>query len=133
MEQLLRLLRGTCAYCFHFKIARVLINHYVCKLKLIRAGLVQEAEGMDDNLELGGKKKQNAAVGSDDSEADDDDDLISQRNAYVKKMLKRAGISKSASYKAQEKTEAATEARRLVIKDFYAEMTKSKKCRNCGG
>lgn len=133
MDQLLRLLRGTCVYCHRFKTARVVVNKYICKLKLIRAGLIQEAEDMDDHIDLDRNKNKKAAASEDDSEDDDNDDIISQRNSYVKKMLKQAGISKSASYKAQEKVESVTEARRLVIKEFYAEMGRGKKCHNCGG
>ncbi|KAF2196404.1 beta and beta-prime subunits of DNA dependent RNA-polymerase [Delitschia confertaspora ATCC 74209] len=133
MDQLLRLLRGKCAYCHFFKIPRVQINHYICKLKLIRSGLIQEAEDMDDHIDLSGGKSKKAGEPQDESESDDEDGVIGQRNAYVKKMMKQAGISKSNSYKLKEKTEAIVEARRVAIKNLLAEMGKYRKCKNCGG
>jgi DNA-directed RNA polymerase beta' subunit len=133
MEQLLRLVRGTCVFCYHFRMPRDLVNQFVCKLKLIRAGLIREAEEMDECIDLSGGSTGANKGKPDDSVEDSNAELsniISQRNAYVKKMLKQAGISRSASHKATEKTEAVSEARRLVIKDFYLEMTRQKKCRN---
>ncbi|KAA8626596.1 DNA-directed RNA polymerase [Pyrenophora tritici-repentis] len=94
MDQLLRLLRGTCAYCHHTKLARTTINEFVSKLRLIRCGL---------------------------------------RNNYVKRCMKYAGISKHEARTAREKNETISDARRQVVKDFYAELVKHKSCRNCQG
>jgi DNA-directed RNA polymerase I subunit RPA1 len=132
LDQLLRLIRGKCAYCHHFKLPRVQVNEYVSKLRLIRCGLVQEAADMHEHIKLtGGKKK---TVDREESGSEDEaDGIIGQRNDYVKKAMKRAGISKSQAHSIKAKNEAVSDARRLVLKEFFAEMIKSKKCRNCGG
>ncbi|RAR03083.1 dna-directed rna polymerase i subunit rpa1 [Stemphylium lycopersici] len=133
MDQLLRLLRGKCAYCHNLKLPRVQINEFVSKLRLIRCGLVQESNDMHEhiNMEKGKTGKQSA----DDSEDDDDDnaDIISQRNNYVKKCMKRAGISKHDARIARDKNEAISDARRQVIKEFYADLVKRRTCGNCQG
>jgi DNA-directed RNA polymerase I subunit RPA1 len=128
------MLRGKCGYCHHFKLSRQQVNEYVSKLRLIRSGLVQEAADMHEYIDLaGGKKKKTADREESDSESDDVDGIIAQRNEYVKKVLKRAGISKSTAHSMKAKNEAISEARRLVLKEFFGEIIKSKRCRNCGG
>ncbi|KAF2001316.1 beta and beta-prime subunits of DNA dependent RNA-polymerase [Amniculicola lignicola CBS 123094] len=133
LEQLLRLLRGKCVYCHHFKLPRVQVHEYVSKLRLIRCGLVQAAEEMDDHVKAASSQK-SKNIAEDGSESEDDEDgIIGQRNKYVKMAMKKAGISKSSAHLPQDKTEAVGEARRLVIKELYAQMTVGKKCRNCHG
>jgi DNA-directed RNA polymerase beta' subunit len=130
MDQLLRLLRGKCAYCHQFKLARVQINEYVSRLRLIRCGLVREANEMHEHIDL--SKGKTAKRDADDSEsADDSDDIITQRNSYVKRCMKRAGISKHDARSVKEKNDTTAEARRVVLKDFYAAIVAGKKCRNC--
>ncbi|KAF2478246.1 beta and beta-prime subunits of DNA dependent RNA-polymerase [Lindgomyces ingoldianus] len=130
IDQLLRLLRGRCGYCQHFKLPRVQVNEYVCKLRLIRCGLVQEANDMHEHIDLTGGKNSKPA----DNDSDEGGEgIIGQRNDYVRKAMKNAGISKTNAHSLRCKTEAVSDARRQVIKQFYAEMSKSKKCRNCGG
>ncbi|KAF2259470.1 beta and beta-prime subunits of DNA dependent RNA-polymerase [Lojkania enalia] len=134
MDQLLRLLRGKCGYCHKFKLSRVQINEYVSKLRLIRCGLVQEANDMHEHINFIGAKGQKTGIEDDGGESEEDGDgIVGQRNDYVKKVMKRAGISKNSPRQPRYKNEAVAEARRQVIKEFYVEMGKSKKCRNCGG
>jgi DNA-directed RNA polymerase I subunit RPA1 len=47
--------------------------------------------------------------------------------------MKRAGISKHEARSVREKNDTIAEARRQVLKDFYASIVKSKKCANCQG
>jgi DNA-directed RNA polymerase I subunit RPA1 len=107
------------------------MNEYVSKLRLIRCGLVQEANDMHEHINLIGSKNK---ADQEDSDSDEDGQgIIGQRNEYVKRCMKRAGISKSNAHAVRAKNEAVADARRFVIKEFLAEITKSKKCRNCGG
>lgn len=69
-----------------------------------------------------------------DSESDDDnEDIIGQRNNYVKRCMKRAGISKHEARSMREKNDTIADARRQVLKEFYAQVAAGKKCRNCQG
>lgn len=78
------------------------------------------------------KGKTSKAVDSDDEEQDEDG-IIAERNSYVKKCMKRAGISKSEAHSRSSKTEAISDARRQVIKEFYTAIGLGKKCKNCQG
>ncbi|KAF1945843.1 DNA-directed RNA polymeras-like protein I subunit [Clathrospora elynae] len=130
MDQLLRLLRGKCAYCHHFKLSRVQISDYTSRLELIRCGLVREANDMYEHIDMdrGKKDKHNA----DNSETDDaNEDVIGQRNNYVKRCMRRAGISKHDA--SPTKNEAINVARQQVLKEFWADISKGKACKNCQG
>jgi DNA-directed RNA polymerase beta' subunit len=132
IDQLLRLLRGKCCYCHQFRLARVQINEYVSKLRLIRCGLVREANEMNDHVDI--NKGKTGKDDADDSESDaDEQDIVGQRNSYVKKCMKRAGISKSDAKTMKEKNDTISDARRQVLKEFYAQVSLGKKCRNCQG
>ena len=114
--------------------ARVEVNHYSCKLRLIRYGLLQEAEDID-NLDLYKAKDKTASGAGDDSEISEEEDgdhIVAQRNTYVKKMIKQAGVRRKAENPIG-KTEATSEARRAVIKEFLLEITKGRKCHSCQG
>ena len=132
MDQLLRLLRGKCAYCHQFKLARVQINEFVSRLRLIRCGLVQEANEMHENIDIS-KGKTGPRDAESSGSNDESEDIIGQRNSYVKRCMKRAGISKHDVKSIKEKNDTIAEARRLVLKDFYTQVVAGKKCRNCQG
>ncbi|KAF2011853.1 DNA-directed RNA polymeras-like protein I subunit [Aaosphaeria arxii CBS 175.79] len=132
LDQVVRLLRGECHYCHHFRLPRARINEYVCKLRLIRCGLVREAEDMDSSLDVigqGKSKSKNRRLDESDSEKEVDD-LVEQRNEYVKRVMKEAGIPKRFVC---EKDEAVGDARKQLLKDFFNEIGKNKACKNCGG
>ncbi|KAF2124193.1 beta and beta-prime subunits of DNA dependent RNA-polymerase [Dothidotthia symphoricarpi CBS 119687] len=133
MDQLLRLLRGKCVYCHHFKLARVRINEYVSRLRLIRCGLVREANEMHEHIDINKGKTGPREV--DESESDDEnEDIIGQRNNYVKRCMKRAGISKHDARSVKEKNDTIADARRQVLKEFYDQtVSTGKRCKNCQG
>ncbi|KAF2676541.1 DNA-directed RNA polymerase I subunit RPA1 [Lentithecium fluviatile CBS 122367] len=133
LDQLLRLLRGKCAYCHQFRLARQKVHEYASKLRLIRSGLVQEANDMSEHVDIvkGKTNKGGNDSDSEDERGGDAEGVIEERNSYVRKCLKRAGISKSDAHTMKQKDEATSDARRQVIKEFYAAMTVGKKCRNC--
>jgi DNA-directed RNA polymerase I subunit RPA1 len=99
---------------------------------LIRSGLIQEANELHEHVDfLKGKTSKEAAKDSEDEEDGDGEGVIEERNRYVKKCLRRAGIRKDDMLSAKQKDEATSDARRQVVKEFYAIMTVGKKCRNC--
>ncbi|MCJ1473648.1 hypothetical protein MMC13_002299 [Lambiella insularis] len=137
LDQTLRLLRARCAYCSRLKLRLVDINRFVCKLRLIQYGLLEEAQ----KIELLQIKRESRAAGvavangvSDDEESDEDpDNLIERRNDFVKQAIKNAGGRKHMVAAAGDKVEAAAEERRTVIKEFMASITKPKECNSCKG
>jgi DNA-directed RNA polymerase beta' subunit len=132
LDQLLRLLRGKCAYCHQFRLPRQKVHEFASKLRLIRSGLVQDANELHEHVDvLKGKTGKDADKDSEDEDDGDAEGVIEERNRYVKKCLKRAGIRKDDLLSAKQKDEATSEARRQVVKEFYATMTVGKKCKNC--
>ncbi|KAF1973318.1 DNA-directed RNA polymeras-like protein I subunit [Bimuria novae-zelandiae CBS 107.79] len=130
LDMLLRMLRGKCCYCHHFKLSRTSVNEFACRLRLLRWGLIEEANGIHEHIDEN-KGKTRKAAGSDDEE--DEEGIIAERNRYVEKCRKRAGISKHEAHSRKDKSEAISEARRIVIKEFYEKVSQGKKCRNCQG
>lgn len=142
MDQCLRLLRAKCVYCHRLKMSRVEANRFICKLKLVRHGLLKEAEDLE---ELQPRKKsagQNTAGAEEDGEAlsesseeedAEENDIIERRNKFVRNAIKAAGVNRRKADWSIEKNEAVGEERRAVVKEFLADITKGKKCNNCKG
>ncbi|KAI9691321.1 MAG: hypothetical protein M1820_009742 [Bogoriella megaspora] len=128
LDQCLRLLRGTCVYCYRFKRSRVEINFICCKLRLLRYGLVKECAELEFITE--------SSQGARDSDVSDDDghsQVIVARNLFVKRSIKAAKGRGLKPLKEAGKDESVGEARATVIKDFLADMTKGNRCTNCKG
>lgn len=134
-DQLYRLIRAQCVYCHRFQMSRVQINAYVCKLRLLQYGLLDECSGIDEFGSKKGGKSKSGKDGEDSSdEEDDEEDVIEKRNTYVKKCLREAHASgKLKAVMAGAKNPMATEQRRTVIKDFFKDLVSIKKCANCSG
>ncbi len=141
MDQMLRLLRGTCAYCNRLKMARVEVNRFSCRLRLVRYGLLKEAEELDE-LRLQQKIPKDSQVNgggvsedvdSDTSEGEDTDKLIERRDAFVKRAIKRSKGSTRSSALVDDKIGAIAEERRDIVKEFLAAVTKVKTCGSCHG
>jgi DNA-directed RNA polymerase I subunit RPA1 len=141
MDQLLRLLRAKCVYCHYLKMSRVVVNKFICKLRLIQHGLLLEMEELE-NIHI--KPKSANKVGSrggaagesmnttESENIEEDADLLMQRRtAFVKKVIKRAASS-DRQWRYQ-KSEAVSQERRLVVKEFLSSISKERRCVNCGG
>jgi DNA-directed RNA polymerase beta' subunit len=93
---------------------------------------VREANDMNEHVDISkGKTNKAGDVDSEDDERDDAEGVIEERNRYVKKCLKRAGISKNDIQSTQHKDETISDSRRYIVKEFYAAMTLGNKCKNC--
>lgn len=123
MDQAYRLLRAQCVYCSKFRLSRVEINKYCCKLRLIRHGLLAEAEHLED---IGLKKL-------DEGDDTDAEDIIEKRLEYVQRCIKKSGGSNKSFDFALSQTEVVGKARRAVIESFTMDIIKSRTCRNCKG
>lgn len=132
-DQLFRLLRAQCIYCHRFRMPRLQIHSYACRLKLLRYGLVEEAfivGGME--ARKGGRT--NADSSDDSSDDEDDDDLMKRRNSYVKRCISNLTTRrKSEDYMKMVKNPAAAEQRRNLVRDFLKEASNAKKCTSCSG
>ncbi|KAI1420736.1 hypothetical protein F5Y12DRAFT_790958 [Xylaria sp. FL1777] len=129
MDQILRLLRAQCQYCFRFRMRRADINLVVCKLRLLQFGLLDAASRIDDiSPETTGIE-----VGDEDMSSDEKnsviDKVIRMREAYTKRELNKCRIAAVDIKKG--KHEGASEARRQVLKDFMRDMIKGRSCNTC--
>ncbi|EXF82213.1 RNA polymerase Rpb1 [Colletotrichum fioriniae PJ7] len=136
LDQVLRLLRSQCVYCKGFRMRHREINRYSCKLRLLQYGLLHEAHLVDA---IGEELKGLALPGVPtdyESEAEEEgtstvDNIIGAREAYVRQSLKSHKLNLGEVRKG--KHEGAIEMRRELIKDFLTQITKPKRCDNCGG
>ncbi|KAG9698358.1 beta and beta-prime subunits of DNA dependent RNA-polymerase, partial [Aureobasidium melanogenum] len=134
MDQCLRLLRAKCIYCHKLKMSRAEVNRFVCKLTLVKYGLLKECYDVDEiTLSTSDSKAKPSKDDSDDEQDEDTKGIIARRNAFVKNALKQAGFSKKRNDWADTKIEAVANERRAIVKEFLYSITKSKKCSNCNG
>ncbi|KAL1960848.1 hypothetical protein VTO42DRAFT_5831 [Malbranchea cinnamomea] len=131
-DQLFRLLKGQCIYCHRFRLSRSEINSYVCKLRLLQYGLVEEAAVVGE-MELKKGKGKHARSDSEDSEDEDEEDLIKRRNAYVKKCIANLLGSRSQQHLQGAKSPVASEQRREIVRQFLKDVSSAKKCASCNG
>jgi len=134
MDQCLRLLRAKCVYCHKLKMSRAEVNRYTCKLQLIKHGLLRECHELEEIRTTSEKGSKRADDAEEESEQDEDTlEITQKRNAFVKKAIKTAGISRNQADVMTDKLESVADERRLIIKEFLYSITKSKKCNSCQG
>lgn len=136
LDQLFRLLRGSCVYCKGFLLSQKELHRYVCKLRLLQHNLIQECHLVDcigeNDLGLAASE-----LGVEvDVEAEEEgnssiDNVTRARDEYVRKCL--SGIKRKRGDAMAGKTEGSTELRRAVIKEYFSSLTGCSKCHNCGG
>ncbi len=141
MDQLLRLLRGTCAYCNRLKLSRIEINRLCCKLRLVQYGLLEDVVEFE-KIQSAGKTTKDAEAdgdhdseddGTDASEGEDKDALIKKRSEFVNKAIRTAGGTHKRPALVGGKIGAIAEERRLLVKEFLAAITKVGTCGSCQG
>ena len=141
MAQLVKLLRARCAYCNHLKLQPVEVNRFVCKLRLIHYGLLQDAaelesvhQGLEKPKEAGEKGSNEEPDGTSDDDVNQKaNKIIQKRNAFVKHAIKKAGGRQYLAKLALDKIGAVREERRAVVKEFFGYIGGAKTCGSCNG
>ncbi|KAI0965958.1 hypothetical protein F4678DRAFT_450906 [Xylaria arbuscula] len=129
MDQILRLLRAQCQYCFRFRLRRADINLVVCKLRLLQFGLIDAASHIDDiSADTTDIEVEDEDMSSDEKNSVIDK-IVRMRDVFTKRELKKCRIAAVDIKKG--KHEGASEARRQVLKDFMRDMTKGRACNTC--
>lgn len=140
MDQLLLLLRARCAYCSHLKLRPVDVDRFICKLRLLQYGLIQQTQDLE-NVQHETKFSKtiisdgvsvNEALESDESD-EDEDSLIKRRNSFVEHAISQASESQNSSIYEAGKVEAIAEERRATIKELLASAGKTQNCGRCKG
>ncbi|KAL7624443.1 hypothetical protein AAE478_006008 [Parahypoxylon ruwenzoriense] len=129
MDQILRLLRAQCQYCFRFRMRRADLSLVACKLRLLQFGLIDAANYLDDIT------PETTHIQVDDEELSEGeetsliDKVIRMREVYTQTTLKKHRLGTADIRKG--KHEGASEARREVLKNFFRDMTKGRACGTC--
>ncbi|KAI1178150.1 DNA-directed RNA polymerase I subunit RPA1 [Nemania sp. FL0916] len=129
MDQILRLLRAQCQYCFRFRMRRADVHLVVCRLRLLQFGLIDAAAALDDIT----PETTDIEVDDEDMSGDEKnstlDKLVRMRETYTRQKLQKSRVAAVDIRKG--KHEGASEARRQVLKEFMRDMTKGRGCQTC--
>ncbi|KAI1104433.1 beta and beta-prime subunits of DNA dependent RNA-polymerase [Jackrogersella minutella] len=129
MDQILRLLRAQCQYCFRFRMRRADIDLVACKLRLLQFGLIDAATYLDDITPETTDIPVDDENLSEDEESSGLDKMARMREAYTQATLKKHKLGTADIRKG--KHEGASEARREVLKNFLRDITKGRGCATC--
>lgn len=135
-DHIFRLLRAQCVYCLRLQMGRNQVNMYICKLRLLQYGLVDEVAVVDAMGSVkGSKSKATSKEGdSDDSDDPDEDDYMQKRTDYVTRRIREAKKEgKLDGLMPGGQNPIAAEARRELIKAFFKDINSFKKCVSCSG
>ncbi|KAL9101677.1 MAG: hypothetical protein Q9163_003098 [Psora crenata] len=140
INQLLILLRAKCAYCSHLKLHPAEVNRFICKLRLISYGLIDEVENLE-NIRVNIKETRDECVNahiSEDGEQYSDpgdmtQDLQRRRNDFVRRAIKKQDDRRRLEGLDTAKVEAIFESRKGIIKEFFTASTNTKTCGTCKG
>lgn len=122
---MLRLLRAKCVFCHHFRLTRSQINAYRYKFLLLNHGLLEEAKNFDDEVQAKVEKPEGEIS---DEDTKEDTATFTAQKKYTLEMIRSKKSERTVL------TEAVVEARKILFKDFIANISKNTaKCATCGG
>lgn len=129
-DQLYRLLKATCVYCFRLRMAEVEVNRYANKLQLLQHGLIIETYEVDISPAT---RQKGRHVGDHMSEDENDPkNIMHRRNAFVRKKIKQSKEI-SRSQRTPDHITAIERERRQLIREFFKGLGGTKKCGACNG
>ena len=109
------------------------VERYACQLRLIRWGLLVEADDVKDIV----KRKAGVTVREDEDSDDADDEeedgpngITASRRDFTERCIAEAR-SRGESKTMAEQNEAVAQARKNVLKDFYSDIIAPRKCAQC--
>ena len=136
LDQLLILLKGKCDFCGHLKLNPVETTRYACKLRLVHHGMLKESQQLEDVLSAASSKSRprpnGTAMEEDAEEESDTDDFKEKMKLFTDRVINANRIENQKSI-VLEKTEAVSEERRTIVKDFIAAIRMTKYCGQCRG
>ena len=132
IDQAYKFLKAQCAFCRRMRISRPESKRLTCKLKLIRHGLLKQAEDIELITEQSTRTTDNSDdETSHDSEEEDchgKSDLISRRDHFTRQEIRKA---REEGYATAQLNEAVSNARRNVIQELMYSLSKARKCPFC--
>ena len=132
--QAYRLLGAKCCYCHNLRMSRVDVNRFVCKLRLVRHGLLPEVDMLDDlRRERDSSGQDDDKKGEESDESEDDATVMRRRAVFVSRAIRFTGSTFRRNAWINERNQAMLEKRRAIIRELMRSMNKGKRCHNCGG
>ena len=139
---MMKLLNGQCAFCGRLKLKRVEVNRLVCKLRLLKAGLVDKAKVIDEitTTRLPSLRKDTDAGFHDQDDNDTDNgeeeenpaELMEKRSDFVEDCLAQAANDDDGTASSLgEKSQGIGEQRKALIREFFSSVARSVKCAQC--
>lgn len=146
-NQLYIYLRSCCLFCHHFRLKKVEVHRYACKLKLLQYGLIDESyrldqisiagfeyleddeddEAAEDNtMESSNKKKPSKNISAALLK-----ELIQKRTEFVNLEIAKA-LSEGRTSERGTFTATTNDERKKLIHDFHRRALSRAKCDNCG-
>ncbi|KAJ5901840.1 DNA-directed RNA polymerase I subunit [Penicillium taxi] len=137
-DHIYRLLRAQCMYCHRLQMPRAVVNLYICKLRLLQYGLIDQVAVIETIGSFTGSKSKSSKskANSDDSADDEDDDetVMEKRIAFVNRSIKEAKKDgRLDGLMAGAKNPIAAEHRRALVKTFLKDINGMRKCASCSG
>ncbi|KAK8039955.1 DNA-directed RNA polymerase I subunit [Apiospora rasikravindrae] len=135
LDQIMRLLRAQCAYCYRFRMRKEDLANVSCKLRLLQFGLLNEAHYLDkitsDTTDIPGVPSMADEAADENVDNASIDRVIQMREAYTEHALRRHKFATSEIRKG--KHEGSAEMRREIVKEFFRDMVKGRNCATCKG
>lgn len=146
-NQLYIYLRSCCLFCHHFRLKKVEVHRYACKLKLLQYGLIDESYRLDQISVAGFEYLED----DEDDEAAEDNamessntkkpsknisaallkELIQKRTEFVNLEIAKA-LSEGRTSERGTFTATTNDERKKLIHDFHRRALSRAKCDNCG-
>ena len=128
----MKLLNAQCAFCGRFKLAKVEVHRFICKLRLLRHGLVDKSDEVD--LITPEAIQQEQALDGDPSAIDAEvsqEDVIERSTDFVGRAIRRAQRRGRNIDTSTQKVQSVAERRRALIKEFMSLIPVPKVCATC--
>ncbi|KAK6844312.1 hypothetical protein PG995_014422 [Apiospora arundinis] len=135
LDQIMRLLRAQCAYCFRFRMRKADLTLVACKLRLLQFGLLNDAHYLDkitsDTKDIPGVPSMSDEAADESVDNASLERVCQMREAYTEHALRRHRFATSEIRRG--KHEGSAEMRREIVKDFFRDMVKGRNCASCKG
>ncbi|KAJ3302464.1 hypothetical protein HDV03_004952 [Kappamyces sp. JEL0829] len=129
-RRMFKLLQSTCHYCHKLRLSSVVVALYAAKFKLLRSGLLMEANAIDELIDVKPRKKPDDDDDHDDSDGETEvggvDTILSKIEKFVESSLAKTPKSSS------KKNTLTTDALRKLERQFLLSIP-SDSCQNCRG
>lgn len=141
-DQTIRLLRAKCVFCHRLRMPRRQVNLFICKLRLLQYGLVDELGELDDmristvakpGINADGGQAMNGTQDAHSDDEEDEGDFLERRERFVQKCIAKSQKRGREGRSALLMNPVAIAERKVVIAGFLLDIARVKQCHFCKG